>query len=168
VVISALDNAPLLIGQYDMLGGRGGISVGADYRFASGGFIGAELTGSYGMVNGDLGITLEGSLNMEVAARLRVGWMFSPELAVYATGGIVGATFEQELLIGPGAGQKVSQFVVGGQVGAGMEYFFTPNIGLYGEYVLSYYDDQSLAYVDRRTQVDPTSHAARLGLRYRF
>jgi opacity protein-like surface antigen len=153
--------------DYDMTGFRGGLTLGADYRFASGGFIGVDITGGFGSVSGELSGVLDGEINTEIAARVRVGFMMDPSVMVYLHGGVVAAQFQQKLTRGA-VRQTRDKTILGGQIGAGGEFMVTSNVGVFTEYALSYFDDENFAYATEQVKVNPTTHALRLGLRYRF
>ncbi len=155
-----------VFGDYDMFGGRIGGTVGCDYVFASGWFVGAEGTAAYGWLDGNLGNTMKGELPFEGTVRARIGTMMSPELAAYIAGGIAAAAWK----LTHDVGRRHSMWIVGGQAAVGLEYHFSANVRARLEYAYSYYGRENSTFGAGipliKTEV--SSHTLRLGLLYGF
>jgi outer membrane immunogenic protein len=158
----------------------GGVQGGADYQFANNWVIGAEAQYSWLTGNSGNGVTLPGGTAIATSntdqlgsVTGRLGYAFGPTL-LYAKGGY--AWRDNDNLNVSVAGLSVP-FTVdhnhrdGYTVGAGIEYMFTPNWSIKGEYQYYNFGDTTftggpIPVVGTRFRDD--EHTVKLGINYRF
>lgn len=192
----------------------GGGQVGFNYQFGGavlgleadiqgvgargrGGFLGRADASVLGIPSETtaIGVENEKSLDWLGTVRGRVGYLVTPSLLGYATGGLAygKATLDAwgsqawvgtigQFLQTPGAAGRLSDTLVGWTIGGGAEWAFAPNISVKAEYL--YYDLGNVHFpsgalttrlfsglgdtiaASSRTRFD--GHIARLGLNYHF
>jgi outer membrane immunogenic protein len=162
-------------------GGRflGGVQGGADYQFAPNWVIGAEAQYSW-LANNNAGALFPGNTlvttknNQLGSVTGRLGYTWGPAL-LYAKGGY--AWRGNDNLLGVSTNGVPVAFTASGNhrdgytVGAGLEYMFTPNWSIKGEY--QYYNFGSTTFtggpapiIGSRFRDD--EHTVKLGINYRF
>ena len=159
----------------------GGVQGGADYQFAGSNWvIGAEAQYSWLTGNSGGGVTFPGSTVIASAntdqigsVTGRLGYAFGPTL-LYAKGGYAWRDNDN---IGVTVAGVPAAFTVdhdhrdGYTVGAGIEYMFTPNWSIKGEY--QYYNFGNTTFLTGPAPVvgsrfHDDEHTVKLGINYRF
>jgi outer membrane immunogenic protein len=156
----------------------GGVQGGVDYQFANNWVIGAEAQYSWLTGNSGNGVTLPGGTAIATAntdqlgsVTGRLGYAFGPTL-LYAKGGY--AWRNNDNINVSVAGLSVP-FTVdanhrdGYTVGAGIEYMFTPNWSIKGEY--QYYNFGNTTFLTGPVvgpRFHDDEHTVKLGINYRF
>ena len=158
----------------------GGAQGGFDYQFANNWVIGAEAQYSWLTGNSNAGVTfpggtvVTGSNDQLGSVTGRLGYAFGPTL-LYAKGGY--AWRGNDNLLGVTTNGVPVAFTVDGNhrdgytVGAGIEYMFTPNWSIKGEY--QYYNFGSTTFLTGPAPIVGTrfhddEHTVKLGINYRF
>jgi outer membrane immunogenic protein len=159
----------------------GGVQGGFDYQFAGSNWvIGAEaqyswLTGNSGAgVAFPGGAVITGNTDQIGSATGRLGYAFGPTL-LYAKGGY--AWRGNDNLLGVSTNGVPVAFTANGNhrdgytVGAGLEYMFTPNWSIKGEY--QYYNFGSTTFTGGPAPIIGShfrddDHTVKLGINYRF
>jgi outer membrane immunogenic protein len=157
----------------------GGVQGGFDYQFSNNWVIGAEAQYSWLTGNGGSGVAFPGgtvataSTDQLGSVTGRLGYAFGPTL-LYAKGGYAWRNNDN---LGVTTGGVPVAFTNDGDrrdgytVGAGLEYMFTPNWSIKGEY--QYYNFGNTTFltgpapiVGARFRDD--EHTVKLGINYRF
>jgi outer membrane immunogenic protein len=107
-------------------------------------------------------------------ARLRAGYAVERAL-LYVTGGYAGASIDAKYS-NPGSTVPVvaassgstSQLHHGWALGAGLEYAFTRNISMKGEYLYANLGEKPSFAAPYATKIDPSISTVRMGVNYRF
>lgn len=150
-------------------GGYGGMQGGYNWLFAPNALIGIEVDSSYGELkdSGPMAGAV-GTLNSKIedlgTARLRLGYLMTPDTLLYATGGAAYAREKSSSTTG--VNTKVDH--LGWTVGAGVEYMFAPQWSLKAEYLYAdlgtFKDNDQLNAVV--TKSDLTINTVRVGVNY--
>lgn len=150
-------------------GGYGGIQGGYNWVFSPNALIGIEIDSSYGSLkdsgpmSGGAG-TITSKIDDLGTARLRLGYLMTPNSMIYATGGAAYA--QEKSSSSTGVNTKVDH--LGWTVGAGVEYMFAPQWSLKAEYL--YADLGTFKDNDRLngvlTKTDLTLNTVRIGVNY--
>ena len=157
----------------------GGVQGGFDYQFSNNWVIGAEAQYSWLTGNSGSGVAFPGgtvaTANTDQLGSVtgRLGYAFGPTL-LYAKGGYA---WRDNNNIGVTTGGVPVAFTVdqnhrdGYTVGAGIEYMFTPNWSIKGEY--QYYNFGSTTFTGGPPPVvgsrfHDDEHTVKLGINYRF
>src|ERR1700732_2392343 len=162
-------------------GGRflGGVQGGFDYQFATNWVIGAEA--QYSWLGGNSGggavfpggTLVTGNTDQLGSATARLGYAFGPTL-LYAKGGYA---WRGNNNLGVSVGGLPAAFTTSGNprdgytVGAGLEYLFTPNWSVKGEY--QYYNFGNTTFTAGPAPIigarfRDEEHTVKLGINYRF
>jgi outer membrane immunogenic protein len=157
----------------------GGVQGGFDYEFANNWVIGAEaqyswLTGNSGAGVLPGGTVITGNTDQIGSATGRLGYAFGPTL-LYAKGGY--AWRGNDNLLGVSTNGVPVAFTANGNhrdgytVGAGLEYMFTPNWSIKGEY--QYYNFGSTTFTGGPAPIIGShfrddEHTVKVGINYRF
>jgi outer membrane immunogenic protein len=96
--------------------------------------------------------------------RARAGYLMSPSLLVYGTGGVAWARTN----IGLDGGERTDQTLTGYQLGLGTELLLNPNWTMRLEYMYTDYGDKALTHSGFTNNFVTTSHAVRAGLSFKF
>jgi outer membrane immunogenic protein len=158
----------------------GGVQGGFDYQFAGNWVIGAEAQYSWLTGNGGSGVVFPGGTTIATAntdqlgsVTGRLGYAFGPTL-LYAKGGYA---WRDNNNLGVTVAGIPAAFTTDGNhrdgytVGAGLEYMFTPNWSIKGEY--QYYNFGSTTFTGGPAPIVGTrfrddEHTVKLGINYRF
>jgi outer membrane immunogenic protein len=157
----------------------GGLQGGFDYQFSNNWVIGAESQYSWLAGNSGGGVAFPGgtvaSANTDQIGSVtgRLGYAFGPTL-LYAKGGYAWRNNDN---INVATGGTPAIFTTNGNrrdgytVGAGLEYMFTPNWSIKGEY--QYYNFGSTTFTSGPAPVVGTrfqndEHTVKVGINYRF
>lgn len=139
------------VGSMKAKGVMGGVTLGADYQIRD------VVIGVIGDVDfGNVGITVPNGTVMTESAREkmfatvrgRVGYLITPQLLLYATGGLAIASVDQTETCPPGAqfgfcsrvgaySLTANNIFIGSVVGAGAEWMFAPHWSTKIEYLYS-------------------------------
>lgn len=151
-------------------GGYGGFQGGYNWLYAPNALIGIEIDSSFGDLKDRAPMTgagniLESKIEDLGTARLRLGYLMTPDTLLYATGG---AAYAREKSTSPAAGVNTKVDHLGWTVGAGVEYKFAPEWSLKAEYLYADLgtfkdNDQVNAFV---TKSDLTLNTVRVGVNY--
>jgi opacity protein-like surface antigen len=152
--------------EYFAKGFRIGGVIGCDVLFETGAFLGVDLTGAFGKLEGRHNLTgLVGDVPFESAARVRAGYMFSRNVGVYAAGGFT----VDHLKTTDAIGVSHTENAWGGQLAVGVEHHFAPNWRTRGEYAYTYPGWTTVPMTGfPLVRMNPTSHSVRLGVIYGF
>ena len=157
----------------------GGVQGGIDYQFSNNWVIGAEAQYSWLTGNSGSGVAFPGgtvaTANTDQLGSVtgRLGYAFGPTL-LYAKGGYA---WRDNNNIGVTTGGVPVAFTVdqnhrdGYTVGAGIEYMFTPNWSIKGEY--QYYNFGNTSFTSGPAPIvgsrfHDDEHTVKLGINYRF
>jgi outer membrane immunogenic protein len=158
----------------------GGVQGGFDYQFAGNWVIGAEAQYSWLTGNGGNGVLFPGGTTIATAntdqlgsVTGRLGYAFGPTL-LYAKGGYA---WRDNNNLGVSVAGIPAAFTTDGNhrdgytVGAGLEYMFTPNWSIKGEY--QYYNFGDTTFLTGPAPVvgsrfHDDEHTVKLGINYRF
>jgi outer membrane immunogenic protein len=157
----------------------GGVQGGFDYQFSNNWVIGAEAQYSWLTGNSGSGVAFPGgtvaTANTDQLGSVtgRLGYAFGPTL-LYAKGGYA---WRDNNNIGVTTGGVPVAFTVdqnhrdGYTVGAGIEYMFTPNWSIKGEY--QYYNFGNTSFTSGPAPIvgsrfHDDEHTVKLGINYRF
>lgn len=155
----------------------GSIYGGVDYQLTQRGIVGLLGELSYGGFQGTVNATTAAGTAASVSqnsgfgwsALARIGFLASPSTLLYMAGGYTGQIIQSNAFAsGPGgtANASTSNTVNGWTVGPGFESLLTNNLSAKLEYRYSQFGSQTLAGTGISMQ--PSSHAMRVGLTYRF
>ncbi len=150
-------------------GGYGGFQGGYNWLFTPVNLIGIEIDSSFGSLkdsgpmSGGAG-TITNKIDNLGTARLRLGYLMTPDTLIYATGG---AAYAREKSTSPG-GEITKADHLGWTAGAGVEYMFAPQWSLKAEYLYAdlgsfKHNDQLNSFV---TKTDFTLNTVRIGVNY--
>jgi outer membrane immunogenic protein len=171
-------------------GGAGWLAtaqVGFDYQIAPAWVVGAFANWDWTDISGThVGMLTVGTGNLTQkwawAAGGRIGYLATPQLLTYVTGGYTQAHFgglDYDVAFAPGTPLGVSlpsQTYDGWFVGAGVEYMIAPGWFAKGEYRYADYGSRILSNVDTATgaligtaeRLHPIVQSVRAGLSYKF
>ncbi len=162
--------------SHDLDGWLGGVYIGYNYQFANQVVLGAEADIAWGDINGS-GATADSdpysastSVDWTGSARLRLGYAMDRFLP-YVTGGVAfGSSDFTEYDGGAFYSEDDSINQVGWTLGAGVEYAFTDNWIVRGEYRYTSFDDENFTTQpeDEDYSVDTDIHDLRIGIAYKF
>lgn len=151
-------------------GGYGGFQGGYNWLYAPNALIGIEIDSSFGDLKDRAPMTgagniLESKIEDLGTARLRLGYLMTPDTLLYATGG---AAYAREKSTSPVAGVNTKADHLGWTAGAGVEYKFAPEWSLKAEYLYADLgtfkdNDQLNGFV---TKSDLTLNTVRVGINY--
>jgi outer membrane immunogenic protein len=156
-------------------GWYGGFQGGYNWLFAPQYLLGFEIDTSFGSLKGDQpfasapGVPTSGKIDNLGTARLRLGYLVTPDTLLYATGG---AAYAREKLSVASAvafetmNTKVDH--LGWTIGGGVEYKFAPEWSLKAEYLyadLGTFKDNTPSLALTRTG-DLTLNTVRVGINY--
>jgi outer membrane immunogenic protein len=151
-------------------GGYGGFQGGYNWMFAPNSLFGIEVDSSFGDLSDSKlfsnGVsTLHAKIEDLGTARLRLGYLTTPNTLLYVTGGAAYAR-EKTTISSAIANSKVDH--LGWTVGAGVEYMFAPEWSLKAEYLYAdlgdYHITGSVAGATRNS--DMTLNTVRVGVNY--
>jgi len=116
--------------------------------------------------------TYSAEANWMWTARLRAGYAVERAL-LYVTGGYAGASVDAKYsnpgAIGtPASSGATDQLHHGWVLGAGLEYAFTRNISMKGEYLYANLGEKPSFAAPYATKIDPSISTVRMGVNYRF
>lgn len=134
---------------------QGAIVLGLEADIGTGG-----LSASIPTVAG----RLDADLNALGSFRGRVGYLMTPALMLYATGGLAWASMDFNLT----GGQARSETFFGYQIGAGGELAISDQIGLRLEYVYTDLGSERVIHGGQQSVYDPDFHTVRAGLSFKF
>jgi len=152
-------------------GGYGGFQGGYNWLFTPNALIGVEIDSSFGDLSGSKlfsnGVsTLHAKIEDLGTARLRLGYLATPDTLLYVTGGAAYA--REKTNISSPAVQNSKTDHLGWTVGAGIEYMFAPQWSLKAEYLYADLGDYnitgSIAGATRTS--DMTLNTVRVGVNY--
>ena len=157
--------------EFDADGVVGGIFLGYNFGFTDTFVLGIEGdfegTGIETDDDDDLAVDYNAEVNWQASIRGRAGFAVD-RLLVYGTGGIAFADFDTELDDG-GDEDDDGATEVGWTAGAGVDYAFTDNIFVRGEYRYADFADFNDDEDDARGDVqDLESHTIRAGVGFKF
>lgn len=167
---------------FDTDGFIGGVYAGYNYQFTNNIVLGVDADFTYSDADGfSLGKDFAGNtvpfttgaayVNWEAAIRARLGYAMDRFLP-YIAGGVAFADIDHDInQIGiPGGAVRYSDTYTGYTIGAGLEYAFTDNLIVRGEYRFSDYGDQDYngSFNALPHNVDFQSNEVRFGLSYKF
>ncbi len=119
--------------------------------------------------------TYSAEANWMWTARLRAGYAVERAL-LYVTGGYAGARVDAKysnpgdlaaVPVVPTSSGVAEQLHHGWVLGAGLEYAFTRNVSMKGEYLYANLGEKA-AFTTYATKIDPTISTVRMGVNYRF
>lgn len=152
-------------------GGYGGFQGGYNWLYAPNALIGIEIDSSFGDLKdsapmaGGVG-TLTSKIEDLGTARLRLGYLMTPDSLFYVTGGAAYAREKSTSASVPAVNTKADH--LGWTLGAGFEYMFAPQWSLKAEYLYadlgSFKDNDQLNAVV--TKSDLTLNTVRVGINY--
>lgn len=151
-------------------GGYGGFQGGYNWLYAPNALLGVEIDSSFGdLKDRALMAGTANVLNSKIedlgTARLRLGYLMTPDTLLYATGG---AAYAREKSTSPAVGVDTKVDHLGWTVGAGVEYKFAPEWSLKAEYLYAdlgtFKDNDQLNAVV--TKSDLTLNTVRVGVNY--
>ncbi|MGE3065331.1 MAG: outer membrane protein [Hyphomicrobiaceae bacterium] len=150
-------------GSYDHDGWVGTVLAGYNWQFGRT-VVGIEADIGTGGLGG--GNVVGSDLNWMGSVRGRLGFLATPSLLVYGTGGFAWANMD---ITGAGFGTTDSRTFTGYQVGGGLEMAFAPNWTARVEYIYTGLGAETVntggGFIDR---IDPDFHTVRAGLTYKF
>ncbi|CAN5911533.1 outer membrane beta-barrel protein [soil metagenome] len=155
----------------------GSIYGGVDYQITQRGIVGLLGELSYGGFQGTVNATTAAGTAASVSQNSGFGWsvlaragfLASPSTLLYLAGGYTGQMIHSSAFAsGPGgtANASTNSTVNGWTVGPGFESMLTSNLSAKLEYRYSQFGSQTIAGTGIAMQ--PSSHALRVGLSYRF
>lgn len=129
--------------------------LGAEADIGTGNTKSTTLTG--------LGV-LDTDLNYMGSFRARAGFLMTPALLVYATGGLAwqNTSFTLNGL------DTTTQTLWGTQVGVGSEFMISRNVGLRVEYLYTDFGRESVNHAGFNNRYDPENHTVRAGISFKF
>lgn len=171
--------APGVATTFDGGGGSGvlgSIYGGVDYQITKRGVLGLLAELSYSGFQGSAAAQVPGAsanINMNTglgwAALVRAGILASPSTLLYLVGGYAGQNIHTDgFATGPGGSASFStdQTVNGWTIGPGFETLLSRNLSAKLEYRYSQFGGTSLA--NSSVGLNPSTHAVRAGISYRF
>lgn len=142
-------------------------SVLAGYNWQAGSLVfGVEAdigSGDFGTTTATAFGELNSELNWLASVRGRAGFLLTPALLVYATGGVAWADLEFSL---PGSSASTTFF--GYQVGGGAELALLPSASLRLEYIFTDLEGERLSHGGLNSTFDPDFHTVRAGFAFKF
>jgi opacity protein-like surface antigen len=146
-------------------GGRAGGVIGCDILFVSRTFIGIDMTAVYGRVRGSLGSTVAHDVPFEWAARVRFGFVLDDQFSIYVAGGPEDSYRKTTDF----AGVVDNGFDWGGQAAIGIEYRFSSDWRVRGEYAFTWPGFDSIHITGLTvTGWNPTENLVRVAAIRRF
>jgi outer membrane immunogenic protein len=130
----------------------------------------ANLGSSNGVAGPGLLVAVDSDVNYIGSFRGRIGYAWDRTL-LYATGGVAWANNQVTVAVTSGpffAGLSDSKFHVGGTIGAGVEYAFTPYLSGKAEYRYTAYGSESYFGNLGGVKLDIDTHAVMIGANYHF
>lgn len=107
--------------------------------------------------------TVRADINAMGSIRGRAGFLATPALLLYATGGFAWADMDFKL-----NNVRASDTFTGYQLGAGAEMMFAPQWLLRVEYLYTDYGKEQLTNWPARNAFDPDAHTVRAGVAFKF
>jgi outer membrane immunogenic protein len=152
----------------DISGATGGVLAG--YNWQAGRMVlGVEsdfsLTNLDGARANAAGTTFKADIDKMGSMRGRVGFLMTPSMMLYATGGLAWAGVD---LTSVGSPIRTSEFLRGWQLGTGVEWKFAPNWTLRTEYIYTDLGDRTFGVGGQTNQFDLNFHTVRAGLTFKF
>ncbi|MFN4142313.1 outer membrane protein [Aestuariivirga sp.] len=165
----------------------GGVQAGWNWQMDSL-VLGVEADISASDIEGNLGIDVDtpgGDLSADAGstvdwfgtARLRAGFLATPDLLLYATGGLAWGSVTAQYDIDLGgddlSGDETTDHL-GWTIGGGVEYNITESLSLKTEYLYvdlgdeELYDDEVFERINLEVDQDISFHTIRAGLNFRF
>jgi outer membrane immunogenic protein len=151
-------------------GWYGGFQGGYNWLFAPNSLLGLEVDSSFGNLKDSSPFTLipvaaTGKIENLGTARLRLGYLVTPDTLLYATGG---AAYAREKFSFTPLAMNTKVDHLGWTVGGGVEYKFAPEWSLKAEYLYAdlgtFKDDTPVAAFTRHSDI--TLNTVRVGLNY--
>lgn len=153
------------IGAFDQDGAMGSIFAGYNLQFGRA-VLGVEADLGTGNLGGS-GVgayDLDADLNRFYSLRGRFGFLATPSLLLYGTGGFAWADYDLSI---NGAAKQTETFG-GYQVGAGAEVAFAPHWTLRFEYIFTDLDSKDVSHLAGTDTFQPDFHTVRAGLSFKF
>jgi outer membrane immunogenic protein len=151
-------------------GGYGGFQGGYNWLFAPKALLGVEVDTSFGDLKGGSsflpsGVPASAKIEDLGTARLRLGYLVTPDTLVYATGG---AAYAREKLAFLTATTRMDH--LGWTVGGGVEWKFAPEWSMKAEYLYadlgSFRENDTIIGLSVPSKGDLTLNTVRVGLNY--
>lgn len=160
--------APLEEADFD--GFVGGAHLGFNFRASSNFLLGLEGDFEFSDEHGDdngVGGDINGvNANWQASVRARAGYLLSPDVLLYATGGVV--FLDADLVKDNAPVETDSLSFTGWTGGGGIEFAVSPNITARVEYRYSDYGDDEGGFpvAGYGEQVSPTANEVRIGFSF--
>lgn len=160
--------APLGTASFKPDGGYGGFQGGYNWLFAPNALLGVEVDSSFGEMKDDSvfsgGTAATAKIDDLGTARLRLGYLMTPDTLLYVTGG---AAYAREKFTAPGF-INTSVDHLGWTAGGGVEYKFAPEWSLKAEYLYADLGDfeANVPFVAIARTSDMTLNTVRVGVNY--
>ncbi len=151
---------------FDHSGGIGSLFAGYNVQLGNAFVVGAEADAwGLGNVSGDgTGFDhVSSELHNLFSLRGRAGFLLSPTLLVYGTGGFAWADYDFRA-----AGVTRSDTLDGFQVGGGAEFALSPRLTLRVEYIFTDLDSTRIDHAGIVNTYDPDFHTVRAGIAFKF
>lgn len=156
-------------------GALGGLYLGYQHQFSGGALLGVEADFAAGGIDNNFATLVPGNrsykseIDWQGAVRLKVGYAFDRFLP-YVAGGLAFARYETSISYMPTPLISVSKTLLGGTVGAGVEYAFSDAFSARVEYRYAAYEEFTARHPDPTAGVrtDLETHDVRVGVGYRF
>lgn len=152
-------------------GGYGGFQGGYNWLFSPNALLGIEVDSSFGDLSDSKifpnGVsTLHAKIEDLGTARLRLGYLATPDTLLYVTGGAAYA--REKTNISSPAVQNSKTDHLGWTVGAGVEYMFAPQWSLKAEYLYADLGDYNItgSVAGATRNSDMTLNTVRVGVNY--
>lgn len=156
-----------LTANLDPKGAFGGMQGGYNWLYAPNALLGIEIDSSYGDLKETVtgaGATATSKISDLGTARLRLGYLMTPDTLVYATGGLAYA--REKSTDSLGGNTKVDH--LGWTAGGGVEYMFAPQWSLKAEYLYAdldtFKDNDPVNGITKKS--DLTLATAKVGINY--
>jgi outer membrane immunogenic protein len=150
-------------------GAVGTIHAGYNWQIGSAALVGLEADLGTGGLGGTVTTPSGNSLSTDLKAmgslRARAGFLVTPALLVYATGGFAWADTEFKLA----TGANTSKWSSGHQLGLGTELKLAPNWSVRLEYIYTNLEKSLVGFSGTTAaRVDPDFHTVRAGVSFKF
>jgi outer membrane immunogenic protein len=152
---------------FDQSGGLG--TVFAGYNWQSGSTVlGLEAdigTGGFDGSASNSARAISGELSSFGSVRARGGVLMSPQMLLYATGGLAWGDYNFKVA----GADRASEMLIGFQVGAGLEYMIAPQWTMRVEYIYTGLGSERLDHGGGLANTyDPDFHTIRAGIGFKF
>ncbi|MGD9802196.1 MAG: outer membrane protein [Hyphomicrobiaceae bacterium] len=150
--------------SFDQSGLLGSIYAGYNWQFGRSVFgIEADVgTGDFGTSDDNVG--LRSSLNAMGSMRARYGYLLTPALLIYGTGGVAWADMDFKVL----GDSSQSETFFGYQYGGGAELAVSEHVALRLEYIYTNFDSERVIHSGTTNTYEPDFNTVRAGVSFKF